>query len=116
MLKIGTVVYADVKIMNDAFLYNNCKVIEFAKKLISDFSLTEVKSVSHHFDGHGLTYVGILSESHLAIHTWPEYRYMAIDLFTCGNHDLSNFDKYIKELFEVESINVAIKERIVTGI
>jgi S-adenosylmethionine decarboxylase proenzyme len=29
--------------------------------------------------------VVIISESHLAIHTWPEYGYAAIDLFTCGD-------------------------------
>ena len=28
--------------------------------------------------------VVIISESHLAIHTWPELGYAAVDLFTCG--------------------------------
>lgn len=39
---------------------------------------------SHHFEPQGVTAVGILAESHLSIHTWPEYGYAAIDIFTCG--------------------------------
>jgi len=26
----------------------------------------------------------IIAESHLSIHTWPEYKYAAVDIFTCG--------------------------------
>jgi S-adenosylmethionine/arginine decarboxylase-like enzyme len=27
----------------------------------------------------------VIAESHLAIHTWPEHGYAALDLFTCSN-------------------------------
>ena len=37
-------------------------------------------------DGEGVTGVVAIAESHLSIHTWPEYRYAAIDIFTCGDH------------------------------
>ena len=39
----------------------------------------------HRFEPHGLTALGLLSESHISIHTWPEHAFIAIDLFTCGN-------------------------------
>src|SRR5918911_1798553 len=32
----------------------------------------------------GVTAMAIVSESHLVIHTWPEYGYAAVDVFTCG--------------------------------
>jgi len=40
----------------------------------------------HKFPGSksGVTGVIILEESHLSIHTWPEFNYIAIDIFTCG--------------------------------
>ncbi|HJV91229.1 MAG TPA: adenosylmethionine decarboxylase [Holophagaceae bacterium] len=36
--------------------------------------------------GQGVSGAVIISESHLAIHTWPEHAYAAVDLFTCGEH------------------------------
>jgi spermidine synthase len=45
---------------------------------------TIISSVFHHFSPFGVSGVVVIQESHLAIHTWPEYRYAAVDLFTCG--------------------------------
>ena len=36
------------------------------------------------FPVHGVTGVAIISESHVAVHTWPEYGYAAVDIFTCN--------------------------------
>jgi S-adenosylmethionine decarboxylase proenzyme len=38
----------------------------------------------HRFSPGGITGVLIVQESHLAVHTWPERGYAALDLFTCG--------------------------------
>lgn len=38
----------------------------------------------HTFPVHGVTGVAVIAESHLAIHTWPEYGYAAVDVFTCN--------------------------------
>ncbi len=46
---------------------------------------TIISSVFHHFSPFGVSGVIVIQESHLAIHTWPEYRYAAVDLFTCGD-------------------------------
>lgn len=39
----------------------------------------------HQFDPIGVTGVVAIAESHLCIHTWPEYSYAAVDIFTCGD-------------------------------
>jgi S-adenosylmethionine decarboxylase len=39
----------------------------------------------HQFRPQGVSGVVIIAESHLFIHTWPEYGYAAADIFTCGN-------------------------------
>ena len=44
---------------------------------------------SHRFAPHGVTAVGLLAESHIAIHTWPDRGYAAADLFTCGRQTLT---------------------------
>lgn len=42
----------------------------------------------HHFGPEqGVTGVGLLAESHLSIHTWPEHRYAAVDIFLCRGAD-----------------------------
>lgn len=38
----------------------------------------------HPFPGGGVTGVLLLAESHVTVHTWPEHRYAAFDLFLCG--------------------------------
>jgi S-adenosylmethionine decarboxylase len=38
----------------------------------------------HQFSPHGVSGVVIIAESHVAIHTWPEFSYCALDIFTCG--------------------------------
>ena len=54
---------------------------------------TIVKSVFHTFNPWGVSGVIVIEESHLTIHTWPEYKYAAVDLFTCGDmlHPLAAF-------------------------
>lgn len=48
---------------------------------------TVVTHSFHHFSPHGVSGAVIIAESHLAIHTWPEHRFAAVDFFTCGPVD-----------------------------
>ena len=41
---------------------------------------------SHKFEPQGVTCVGMLAESHISIHTWPEKGMAVCDVFTCGEH------------------------------
>ncbi len=40
----------------------------------------------HRFKPHGVSGYVLVAESHLSVHTWPEYGYAAVDVFTCGAH------------------------------
>jgi S-adenosylmethionine decarboxylase proenzyme len=46
---------------------------------------TVLNNVFHQFCPQGVSGVVVIAESHLCIHTWPEYGYAAVDVFTCGN-------------------------------
>ncbi len=60
---------------------------------------TIVESFFHHFSPWGVSGAVIISESHLTIHTWPEYGYAAVDLFTCGDlQPWKGFD-YLEDVF-----------------
>ncbi|MEW6095579.1 MAG: adenosylmethionine decarboxylase [bacterium] len=45
---------------------------------------TVLNTSSHKFSPIGVSVVVMIAESHLSIHTWPEYNYAACDIFTCG--------------------------------
>jgi len=45
---------------------------------------TIIESRFHRFSPFGVSGVVVIAESHLTIHTWPEYGYAAVDIFTCG--------------------------------
>lgn len=69
----------------NANILNSVERIEDAmKEAAIACGATIVESKFHHFSPYGVSGVVIISESHLAIHTWPEYEYAAVDLFTCG--------------------------------
>jgi S-adenosylmethionine decarboxylase len=52
----------------------------------------------HHFgDGCGVTGVLLLAESHISVHTWPENKYAALDIFLCGNCDPEAAMQYIED-------------------
>ena len=55
-------------------------MVEAAKRA----QATIVDEVFHEFSPFGISGVVVIAESHLAIHTWPEYRYAAVDVFSCG--------------------------------
>lgn len=41
---------------------------------------------THQFSPVGMSGLVLLQESHISVHTWPEFGYVAIDIFTCGEH------------------------------
>ncbi|MBF0509253.1 MAG: S-adenosylmethionine decarboxylase proenzyme [Deltaproteobacteria bacterium] len=66
-----------------------------------------IKPYFHKFSPHGISGMVIIAESHFSIHTWPEYGYCAVDIFTCG--DLIQGDKamnYLKEHFKCQNVSL----------
>lgn len=57
--------------------------------------LTVVNSTIHHFSPIGVSGIVVIKESHIAIHTWPEYNYVAIDFFTYQKYDVSTGIEYL---------------------
>ena len=98
--------------------YNcNCDILR-NPELIKDYmckaallsGATIVESFFHHFSPWGVSGAVIISESHLTIHTWPEYGYAAVDLFTCGDLEPWKGFEYLEEVFEAslsESMELA---------
>ncbi|TVR33237.1 MAG: S-adenosylmethionine decarboxylase proenzyme [Balneolaceae bacterium] len=60
----------------------------------------------HKFSPYGISGVVVIAESHVAIHTWPEYNYAAVDIFTCGDTiDPWIIQEHLKEYFESKNVS-----------
>jgi S-adenosylmethionine decarboxylase proenzyme len=66
------------------YLDSEAAIRDLMLEAASRTGATIVGSIFHHFSPQGVTGVVVIAESHLAIHTWPEFRYASVDLFTCG--------------------------------
>jgi len=65
----------------------------------------------HHFTPNGgVSGVAVLAESHISIHTWPEYGYAALDVFMCGNTQPHNTIEVLRNAFQPAEI--AVEERL----
>ncbi len=66
----------------------------------------------HEFSPQGVTGVAVLAESHLSIHTWPEYGYVAADVFTCGSTTKPEAAaEVLRQAFAAETADIRELER-----
>ena len=83
-------------------------LIEAAKRA----QATIVDVVFHEFNPFGVSGVVVIAESHLSIHTWPEYRYAAVDIFSCGDILQPEIAaSYLVEQFGAERTSVVEMQR-----
>ncbi len=62
----------------------------------------------HHFTPNGgISGVAVLAESHISVHTWPERRYAAFDVFMCGDARPELAVEVLKERFRPGRIQVS---------
>ena len=70
----------------DATILNNLEFLEQSmREAVKSSGATIIDSTFHHFSPQGVSGVIVIAESHMAMHTWPEHGYAAVDFFTCGN-------------------------------
>lgn len=96
----------DPHIMNDVATIER-DMVDAARKA----GATVINSTFHHFSPWGVSGVVVIQESHLAIHTWPEYGYAAVDLFTCGEMDAWISFDHLKECFGSKSYSAIEMKR-----
>jgi len=74
-----------------------------------------VASVFQPFEPQGVTGVVVIEESHLSIHTWPEYGYAAVDFFTCGDGTPEAAHAVIREALRATECEKMLIERGLNG-
>ena len=100
-LKLGEHFICELSDCNQALLYQSEQAREIFTKAIRKSGLSIVGEGFYQFSPHGFTCYLLLEESHASLHSWPEYGYCAIDLFTCNlTLDVVPLFEELKLLFE----------------
>lgn len=95
-----------------AHLLNNPNIIRQALlKGIEAGEATLIDLCIHQFSPQGVTATATLAESHIAIHTWPEYGYFAADLFFCGQGKPQEALRILHTSLQAKQIKVQEIER-----
>ena len=85
------------KTMHDVASAGNCNVLS---------------NEYHQFDPYGVSGVTLISESHLSIHSWPQFGYAAVDFFFCSDEVLVDaMIARLKEGFKSTDIKVEVCHR-----
>ncbi|MDQ8204209.1 adenosylmethionine decarboxylase [Pelagicoccus sp. SDUM812003] len=109
---LGTHILLELENCPDELLLDAEKLEETLVAAATDAGAHVVKSVFHQFNPHGLSGVVVIAESHIAVHTWPEYAYAAIDIFTCGDAVIAQrIQNQIASSFAPASVSSQLVER-----
>ena len=88
------------------------EIRKILKTSVKACKATLLKISLHKFSPYkGVSGVAVISESHFSIHTWPEYKYAALDIFVCGNVDPYQALPVLKKGFKPKKIQVVEVKR-----
>lgn len=100
----------------DNHILNNMEAIKtIARKAIADIPAQIVEECCHQFEPIGVTYIAVITTSHFSIHTWPEYGYAAVDIFSCAQEVPGFLARQLQEAFGAKSFHVNEFERNIEG-
>ncbi|MBA4371512.1 MAG: adenosylmethionine decarboxylase [Thermodesulfovibrio sp.] len=85
MHALGTHLLVELRDCNPEIIRDLKKVKNMMVAAAKEAQATIVDISFHEFNPFGISGMVIIAESHLSIHTWPEYAYAAVDIFTCGD-------------------------------
>lgn len=81
-------------------------VSEHLRAAAESVGATVVGSAFHRYAPQGVSGVLLIAESHVSVHTWPEARYVAVDIFTCGGLDPRPGIRHLARAFGAESVRM----------
>ena len=112
MKTLGTQLIVELYGCNKKIIDDNKLVEKIMIEAAHAANATVVTQTFHKFSPQGVSGVVVIAESHLAIHTWPEHGYCAIDVYTCGNqtNNEAAVDLLVKN-FEATQVNTTSIQR-----
>lgn len=108
-LPAGQHLLVDIKNVDSEFLNSD---VRLAKAMVDVVNLSQLTLLSYHCHNlipQGVSCVGVLLESHISFHTWPEAGVITLDLFTCGSGKLVPLVPIVERLFAVPAVGSLVK-------
>ena len=97
----GQHLLVDIKGIEAAFLDSEERLSNAMVQTVQEAGLSMLSYHCHKLDPAGISCVGVLLESHISFHTWPEEGVITLDLFTCGVNPLLPVVPVIERLFGI---------------
>ena len=85
-----------------------------AHEAISYVGAQIVEECVHKFEPIGVTYFAVITTSHFSVHTWPEYGYAAVDVFSCSDTVAEGISDMLQKLFAAKEVKLKWIERAIS--
>ena len=108
---LGIHIIVELHGVNSELLDNKEKLEDILVRAVQEAGSTIIGKVFHKFSPHGVTGIIGIKESHISIHTWPEFGYAALDIFTCRGIDPNEILRFIVDEFKPEFYTTMILSR-----
>ncbi len=96
----------------DDIVLNDINVLAaIVRKIVNKIDSVIVEERYHLFKPYGITYIAIIAKSHISIHTWPEKKTIALDVFSCEDDLPHEFVEELKSDFHAKDYQVSIIKR-----
>ena len=115
-LPAGQHLLVDIKNVEAAFLNSEQRLADAMVEVVQSAGLTLLSYHCHSLLPAGVSCVGVLLESHISFHTWPDEGVITLDLFTCGPNPLLPVVPELERLFGIPRVkpNSTELEKVVT--
>jgi S-adenosylmethionine decarboxylase len=102
---LGTHIIVELSECNARILGDVDHVTNILVSAAKEANAEVLQTAFHRFMPQGVSGVVVIAESHLSIHTWPEYGYAAMDIYTCGDRtDPWKACRYAAEKFQAKQM------------
>jgi len=102
--------YAGIHLILEFWEAENLDSIKTIKKALTEAvkaaRATLLKVDLHKFSPQGVSGVAVIAESHISIHTWPEMKYAALDIFMCGKSNPYLSVEVLKKYFKPGRVEI----------
>lgn len=90
------------------FNFIDCQTTKIEKKqfekIVRSTGANIIETLEHYFSPQGYSIISLLAESHASLHTYPEHNFCYLDIFTCGDMNISAFERGMREIFKPQRI------------